>query len=158
MNAPTRKRILIETLAVVLIISSAAAYAQFSQRQTMTFQLSPSVSMTLTSVNLGTYQGGASDTTQSFSDVLTFNVDSAGTYTIGATVNINATIWHDWTMYITGIGGQACVLQGGSGISLITTCSWTITSSQTFSETVIASANDGVSISNGNMQPSFTVS
>ncbi|MDE1854359.1 MAG: hypothetical protein KGI38_11520, partial [Thaumarchaeota archaeon] len=144
------------TLAVTLAIGILAVSAQLSRTQYATFNLSPTETTTVTSVALGTLTGGASGS-QTFKGVIAFTI-SSGTHTITATLLDNDTLWQSISVYILNTGGQQCQLQGGSAVSHILSCSWTISSSQTYDETYVYTPTDGYAVSNQRVSIGFVLS
>jgi hypothetical protein len=129
------------SLLLALTLSSVA-WALLTRTQTITYTLAPTSSVTLVPVGLGTIMGGTGSSLTS-PGVLTLSSTAGGTHTITATLSANSTRFSKFDVsFIASNGSDVCDLALGT-----TTCSWTVSlaTSQTYSETTVWTANDGIS-------------
>lgn len=143
-------------IAALLLTSIPLAYSQLSRVQYATASITPTETTTITNVDLGSLTGGV-QSTQTFNDVVGFTMTS-GTHTASASITVNDTLWQSVQVYILNSGGQECQLQGGSGISAISTCTWSVSGNVEYSETWIVIPNDGYAVSSTDIPIAFALS
>jgi hypothetical protein len=152
----TRTKFLYGILAAaVLLAGVGTAYGQLLKTQNIAYTLNPTETATVQNIALGTLTGGSSGS-ENFNNVLTLTVNS-GSHTATAAMTVNDTSFASLQVYVISPGGQVCELAGGSSTSTIGSCSWSVSSSTTYSETIVYQANDGVSYS-GKILVAFTLS
>ena len=145
---PQRIRLLLE-LALVSTLLSTAAYAQLVRTQDISYQLSPTMTVSVSPVSLGTLAGGSSGSVTSAGAIAFTVASGTPSQQVTATMDVNATSFASLEVAIENSAGQMCDLKGGSAVSSVTTCTWTIPGSvtTTYSEVIIWTTNDGISYS-----------
>ena len=150
MNAREKKAIFATALALVLV-GSITANAQLTRVQSQKYALSPTMTVSVVPIDLGTLVGGASGS-QTFNGVVSFAITSAGTQTVTATLDINDTSFASYQVVIENSGGQVCALVGGSAVSTTLSCTFTIpgSSNTSYNEAISYTANDGITYAGSN--------